>query len=324
MITLKPPRLKSGDTIGVVAPCQPVLPQFREQYERGCSVLEGMGFTIKEGKTVGLQWGYQAGTPQEQAGDINAMFADPLVRALIATSGGHSAISVLEYLDYDLIRANPKPFIGMSDVSVYHLALYARTGLVGFHMDELTFGLGSNRPGGRMDDVPAFKQAYRDVLTSTEPLGTLPHHGQWESWRDGAAEGVLIGGNLNSMLRAAGTPYLPVVDDFDGALLFWEAVGQPLHEIRRCLFQLKYAGILECAGGMLIGTVSDVPPLAEDGITEPSLRDIVLEVTAGYDFPIMAGLDFGHYTVNLPMPVGVRARMQTNELGLALIESAAV
>ncbi len=215
---------------------------------------------------------------------------------------------MLEHLDYDLIRANPKPFIGMSDMTAYHLALYARTGLVGFHMDEVIFGLGGNRPGGRIEEQPAFKRAYRDVLTATEPLGTLPHRGGWESWREGGAEGVLIGGNLQSISRAAGTPYLPAAADFDGALLFWEAVGQPLYQIRRCLFQLRHAGILGRIGGMLIGTVTDVSP-AEDGITEPGLRDIVLEVSAGYDFPILAGVDFGHYTVNLPMPVGIRARM---------------
>lgn len=320
---LKPPKLVPGDTIGIVSPCLPVLPSFREGYERGKRRLESMGFKLKEGRTVGLQHWYSAGTPEQQAADINTMFADPEVKAIIATSGGNSAISVLEHLDYDLVKLHPKPFIGMSDMTVYHLALYAKTGLAGFHMDDVIFGLGGNRPGFTFDDAPKLGQAYIDALISDKPIGAMPHKNAWEAWREGVAEGPLIGGNLNAIGRQIGTPYFPKVSDFDGAILFWESVGQPTHQIARSLYQLKYAGILERISGMVIGTITDVPP-ANPEMDEPSAKEVVLEVTRGYDFPILSNLDFGHYTVNLPMIVGLRAKINAKDQSLQLLESAVV
>jgi muramoyltetrapeptide carboxypeptidase len=306
---MKPPKLRSGDTIGIIAPCLPVLSSFRENYERGKRVIEAMGFKIKEGKTVSLQHWYSAGTPKQQAADINAMFADPEVKAVIAASGGHSAISVLELLDYELIRKHPKPFIGMSDMTGYHLALYTQTGLVGFHMDEVIWGIGWNWSKEESKHADNVKQMYVDALTKDQPLGVIPHITPWESWRDGVAEGKLIGGNLNSMTYQMGTPYFPKPEAFDGALLFWESVGQPKYAIMQSLYQLKYYRILERVSGMLIGTISDIPPLADKEVTEPDIKDIVLEVTKSYDFPIMANMDFGHYTMNVPMPIGVNGYM---------------
>ena len=319
LLTIKPPKLHPGDTIGVVAPCLPILPSFREPYEQGKQFLRDMGFTLKEGKTTTTtpHW-YAAATPETQAADINAMFADPDVRTIISAVGGHSAITVLPHLDYDLIRSNPKPFIGMSDMTGYHLAIYAQAGMVGFHMDELIFGLGKG--ADKYTQHPAFRQAYTDVLMSDTPLGALPHVATWESWRDGIATGQLIGGNLKSMSLQMGTPYFPDPDSFDGAIVFWESVGQSKSAIMQMLYQLKYYGVFERISGMLIGTVTDVPPASDVELVEPELRDIVMEVTKEYDFPIMANLDFGHYTINLPMPIGVKASFDTSKLEFRLDE----
>jgi muramoyltetrapeptide carboxypeptidase len=300
-----------------------VLPSFHQGYERGKRRLESMGFTLKEGQTIALQKWYAAGTPEQQAADINAMFDNPKIKALIATSGGNSAISVLEHLDYDVIKQHPKPFIGMSDMTAYHLALYAKTGLAGFHMDDVIFGLGGNRPGSTFDDAPTLAQAYIDALTSDKPMGALPHKNVWETWRDGVAEGQLIGGNLNSIGRQIGTPYFPKTSDFDGAILFWESVGQPAYQIARSLYQLKYAGILKRIGGMVVGTITDMPA-ADTEMDIPSVKDVVLEVTKAYNFPIMANLDFGHYTVNLPMIIGLEAKIDTKSQSLHLLEGAVI
>jgi muramoyltetrapeptide carboxypeptidase len=321
MNTLKPPKLNTGDTIGIVAPCLPVLSSFRKDYERGKQMLTNMGFKLKEGKTItATPHRYASATPEEQAADINAMFADPKVKAIISAVGGHSAITVLPHLDYDLIRKRPKPFIGMSNMTVYHLAIYTQTGMVGFHMDEVTFGLGVG--ADKYAQYPEFKQAYMDVLTLDKPLGVLPHVADWKSWRDGTASGCLIGGNLSSISHQIGTPYFPKPEDFDGAILFWEAIGQSKADIMQVLHQLKYYGVLEQISGMLIGTVTDIPSSEDKEINEPELRDIVLDVTKEYEFPIMAGVDFGHYTINLPMPIGIKASFDTSKLELSLKEGA--
>lgn len=323
MNILKAPSLKPGDTIGIVAPCLPVLPSAREYYEQGKRSLQKMGFTLKEGKTIGLQHWYSAGTPQQQAADINAMFADSSVKALVAASGGHSAISVLGYLDFDLIRKNPKPFIGMSDMTCYHLAIFAQTGMVGFHMDEVTFGIGWNWAKDEFKNAGELKETYFRALTQTKPLGELPQFIKPEVWRPGKAEGQLIGGNINSMSCQMGTPYFPALDAFDGAILFWEAVGRSKYDLLRILYQLKYFGALQRISGMLVGTISDIKKLDKE-IVEPEVKDIVLEVTKDYNFPILAGMDFGHYTVNLPMPIGVRAGFNTATGRVALLEAAVI
>lgn len=318
---IKPPKLNPGDTIGIVSPCLPLLPAFREQYERGKQTLLDMGFKIKEGKTIhGSPHFYAADTPQNQAADINAMFADPDVKAIIATSGGHSAATVLPFLDYALIKQHPKPFIGMSDMTVYHMAIYAKTGMVGFHMDELVFGIGWNWNREEYKDQDQVKQAFKDILTSDQPLGVLPHITPWESWRDGSATGGLIGGTLPLLTYSVGTPYFPDISAFDGAILFWEVTGRPLHEVQRMLCQLKYAGVFDRISGMLVGSLTDIPPLGQAGIIEPDAKTMVLELLGEYDFPIMAGMDFGHYTMNLPMPIGVSASFDAAKLQLRLEE----
>jgi muramoyltetrapeptide carboxypeptidase len=125
---LKPPRLEVGDTIGVIAPSHPVQP-VQEMYDRGIRNLKGFGFSVKEGKTVKLRYkGYMAGTDVERAGDINAMFADEEVKAIVCALGGSAAIRCLRHLDFDLIRRNPKIFSGMSNITTFHVAFLAKTG----------------------------------------------------------------------------------------------------------------------------------------------------------------------------------------------------
>jgi muramoyltetrapeptide carboxypeptidase len=170
---LKPPTLRRGDTVGVVAPSFPLLPAWREDYERGKATLRELGFSVREGRTIGLRRYWAAGTPQDQADDINAMFADPEVRAIIAHSGGFPGMSVLDRVDYAAIRAHPKPFLGYSDITLYHLAFFARCGLVGLHADTLTDGLG--RAWSRLDaDRREYLTGlYRRVLTGPDPAGPI-------------------------------------------------------------------------------------------------------------------------------------------------------
>jgi muramoyltetrapeptide carboxypeptidase len=138
MKVLKPPKLNDGDTIGVIAPSHPVLP-FQEMCDREIANLKAFGFTIREGKTVKLtHLGYMAGTDLERAEEINDMFADREVKAIICAMGGQVAIRTLRHLDYDLIRANSKIFSGMSDVTTFHMAFLAKTDLSGLHQTTLS------------------------------------------------------------------------------------------------------------------------------------------------------------------------------------------
>lgn len=324
MNLLKPQKLNIGDTIGIVASSLPVFPEFKAQYEKGKKMIEDLGFKIKEGETIGKTRWWMSGTPKEVAGDINAMFADNEVKAIMAQTGGYSAISVIEHLDYDLIAKTPKPFIGMSDMTVYHLAIFAKTGMVGFHMDDVTFGFGRQLKQGQ-DHWPELNQDFfLKFLTSTNAPGVIAPVTDWENWKEGKAEGHLIGGILERISTLSGTKYFPKLELFEGAILFWEEVGINVSEIYQYLYQLKNAGILEKLNGMLIGKIKYVKPMREQDLVVPSVKEVILDVLKDYDFPVMANLDFGHFTVNIPMPIGIKVSFDTAIKELKFLESAVI
>jgi len=319
---LKPPRLRAGDTIGVIAPSHPVQP-FQEKYDKGIRNLKEFGFDVKEGKTVKLRYkGYMAGTDVERADDINAMFADDEVRAIVCALGGSIAIRCLRHLDYDLIRRNPKIFSGMSNITTFHIAFLAKTGLTGLHQSDVVFGFGAdmNSEEGKYESDLFFR-----VTENAEPLGLLPALTRWEVWREGRAEGRLFGGSINSAETLLGTPYYPKLDE--DVIFFWESIGQPLDEVDAKLTHFRESGILERTKGMLVGKF-------RDEVTDPSskigrrikertgeIRELVMDTTAGYDFPILGNMDFGHYTPNLPLPTGIKAAMDTDGMRVWLKES---
>ena len=318
---LRPPRLHPGDTIGVIAPSLPVMDAQWDRFARGEQVLHRLGFQTTRGATIGPRRWWSAGTPTAVATDINAMFADPAVRAIVAHTGGFSAMAVLDRLDYDLIGAHPKPLLGMSDITLYHLALFARCGLVGFHADDLTEGFGTflwDLDEAHRDDLLAL---YTKLLTEPAAPGPLAPLTPWESWRDGQAHGPLIGGSLKRLAALAGTPYFPPLTAFDGALLFWEDIGETLYDITLNLYKLRHLGLFDRIAGMLVGKlvwVNEYFPALE----HPTPRVAVLDVLGDYDFPILADLDFGHRTANLPMPIGVRAAMDATGKRFHLLEPA--
>lgn len=322
MKIVKPSKLNIGDTIGIVASSLPVLPEFKDQYEKGKKLIQDMGFKIKEGKTIGKTRWWMGGTPKEVADDINSMFADENVRAIMAQTGGYSAISVLEHLDYELITHNPKPFIGMSDMTAYHLAIFAKTGMVGFHMDDVTFGFGRTLKEGQENWQKLDQEFFLKFLTKTEVPGIIKPLSEWEEWKKGKAEGQLIGGILEHHRILSGTEYYPPIEYFDGAILFWEEVGVTLHHIATTLYKLKYLGILDRISGMLIGKIRYLKPAREKEIVEPTAKEMILDTLKNYKFPIMANMDFGHFTINIPMPIGIKVSFDTTQKELNFLESA--
>lgn len=315
MKIVKPPKLNIGDTIGIVASSLPVLPSFRENYEKGKKEIESLGFKIQEGETIKkIKW-WTAGEPKKIAEDINRMFADKNIKAIMAQTGGYSAALVLEHLDYQLIAKNQKPFMGMSDVTNFHMAMLTKCNLVGFHMDDVTFGFGG-------EDFKLTKEFFRKFLMEENAVGIIKPLTQWEDWKKGQSQGHLIGGNLHLLTNLIGTPYFPPKEYFDGAILFWEEVGEPLHNIARFLTHLKYAGVLEKLSGMLIGKITYIKPPREKEIIAPDLKKLVLDVLKDYNFPIMANLDFGHFTVNIPMVNGIKVSFDTSKKELNFLESA--
>lgn len=324
---LRPRALRPGDLVVVAAPSGRLEPGEEPLLARGVAVLERMGFRVRVGPTVDTARGrwWAAGTPREQAAELNALLRDPEVRAVVAHTGGQATIGYLDLIDLDAIRADPKPIIGYSDISLLHMALHARTGLVGFHADIVTHGFGSDwYTLGDEARRSELVDLYTRVLTKAEAPGALPAGGTWETWRPGRASGPLVGGLLNRMVQVQGTPFALPAERFDGAVLFWEELDRPVSRVWCDLHTLRLSGVLDRIAGMVVGVPTDVTPYADAAadVGPVGLRDVVLDVLGERDIPVLAQVDFGHHSPNLPLPLGIRADVDADHRTLTLLEPA--
>lgn len=324
MNIIKPPSLKQGDTIGIVATSFPYPEnnsgEYFQEYKHGINILEDLGFLVKEGKNIKKRKWWFAGTSEERAADINDMYNDD-IKAIIVHEGGQSAIAVLEHLDYSVIQSNPKPFIGFSDITNIQIAMFSKTGLIGFQGPLLTYSLGKVWQNYLPDKVESGLDIFYRALTTNKSLGKINPLTKWQCWNEGSAEGMLFGGNLSILSSLIGTQYFPSRNDLEGSILFWEIDNTDSYRIERGLYQLKYSGILDQISGMIIGKLPDIRKTGWEGIEEPRIKEIVMSVLDNPKFPILAEVDFGHKTVAIPMPIGIKVRIDSTNLRLEFLES---
>ncbi|MFJ1796424.1 S66 peptidase family protein [Kitasatospora griseola] len=319
---LRPRALRPGDLVVIAALSGPLPAAYESHVARTVAVFERMGFRVRRAPLLeaGRRHWWSAARPAEIAAELNGLLRDPEVRAIVASDGGQTALGYLDLIDVEAISADPKPILGYSDVSLLHLVLHARTGLVGFHADMAVPGF-----GGHWRSVPAARQAeleglYGALLTSTEAIGELPASPVWECWRPGRAEGRLIGGVINRIVLAQATPFALPLERFDGAVLFWEEMGGHASHVWSYLEVMRHSGILDRISGMVVGVPREIAGL-EPGAS-PTLREIVLDVLGDRDIPVLGNVDVGHAGPNLPMPVGIRAGLDAQRRTLALLEPA--
>jgi muramoyltetrapeptide carboxypeptidase len=319
---LRPRALKAGDPVVVAALSGGLDPDEEPLLAPGIKIIEQMGFAVRVSPLVApdRQWWWSAASPQETADELNSLLRDPQVRAIFGFTGGRTVLSYLDLIDLDAVRNDPKPILGFSDISVLHLALYARTGLVGMHADIVTHGFGA----GWYDPIDEDRRKqlfdiYGRVLASDKAPGTLPPGRQWECWRPGRAQGPLVGGMLNRLVRIQATRYAVSPAQLDGAILFWEEAFTSTAGVWTDLHALRHAGVLDRIAGMVVGAPVQVAP-TEGG--PETLREVVLDVIGDRDIPILGHVDVGHMTPNLPMPLGVLAELDADALTLSLLEPA--
>ncbi|RLL65579.1 S66 peptidase family protein [Streptomyces sp. Z26] len=321
---LRPRALRPGDLVVVTALSGQLEPGEEPLLARGVSVLERMGFRVRVSPLVDparTRW-WASGTPAQHAEELNALLRDPEVRAVVAHTGGQSTIGYPDLIDLNAVRADPKPILGYSDISLLHMALHARTGLVGFHADIATHGFGRDWYTLVDEDRRArLVDLYTRVLTRAEAPGALPAYGAWETWRPGQARGPLFGGLLNRMILLQATPFAPTPEVLDGAVLFWEELQRPVSRIWNDLHALRLSGVLDRIAGMVVGVPTEVAPYENAG-EHADLRDVVLDVLGERDVPVLARVDFGHSSPNLPLPLGVRAHLDADNRTLSLLEPA--
>ncbi len=311
----KPARLRPGATVGLIAPGSPIA---EEKYTKTLASVAALGFRIKEGQHTRAARGYLAGTDEQRLSDLHAAFADPEVEAVWCIRGGYGGTRLLPHLDYELIRRNPKPFIGYSDITALHLAIYERSGLVCFH-----------GPVAASDFPDDTWQYFRDVLV--EPVAghfmALPAAEavlSGEEFRPfvinaGRAEGLLTGGNLSLLAALAGTPYQPSYKD---KLVFIEDIGEQPYRIDRMLYQLEQSSDLAQAAGIVLGVFNDCNPKG----SAPSLTlvETLTDFFTRWKMPVAYGFPFGHVLHQATLPYGILAELDTEKGRLTLLETAVV
>ncbi len=314
MRIIKPPRLMPGDVVGVVAPSNEVV-SIRSEVELGMRRLEAHGFRVREGAHLWARNGSRAGTRAEQLADLHVLWADPEVKAIFCATGGTTAVTLIDGLDYPMIARNPKVFIGMSDISFLLTAILARTGTVTFHSSCLAQGLGST-------DAALEGPHLLRLVTGAEPPGPLP------DWTGGVrlirpgqggtqvVRGRLVAGYLGCIPHLLGTPYWP---DTTGAILCLEAVEMKTSAIMRWLAHLRLSGALHRAAALVIGHTEGCFrewPTPDDGLAwavANGLGDLAL--------PVFQTEGFGHFVPNATLPVGAEATIADGKL---ILEESAV
>lgn len=314
----RPARLRPGDTVGLIEPAG--FSDGEPQIEAVKFTVEGMGLVPKVGRHVGNRYGYLAGTDEDRAADINAMFADQTVRAVFAVRGGWGCARLLPFLDWDTIRANPKLLIGFSDVTALHLAFADRAGFATIHAPNLASSW------QRISWESLWRLAFAgDTPTFAPPGLTDPDPVAQDRWRTaairpGKASGRLLGGNLSVLSALVGTPWLP---DFDGAILFLEDVGEAEYRIDRMLSQLALAGVLGKVAGVVFGQCSRCSA-GVPGYIGFSIPQILEQYFGRLGVPAFRGANIGHVANQLSLPVGARVEIDADAGSIRLLEAVTV
>ena len=311
----KPPRLRPGDTVGLIEPAGFTDDLFDLDLVK--ETIVAMGLKPRLGKHLAERRGYLAGTDADRATDVNAMFADPDVRAVFAVRGGWGCARILPLLDFATIRANPKLLVGFSDITALHLAFAARAGFPTIHGPNAA----SSWPRFSWD---AFRAIAFDGATPTlvNPVGhedrLVQRSGRIRTFRGGKATGRLLGGNLTVLAALVGTPWLP---DLDGAILFLEDVGEAPYRIDRMLTQLSLAGLLGKVAGVVFGQCMNCAA-SEPSYGGYTLSEVLQQHFQPLGVPAFQGASIGHIASQFSLPVGVRAEIEADIGSIRLLEPA--
>ena len=314
-IMTKPPRLRPGDTVGLIEPAGFTDDAFDLEIVR--ETIAAMGLKPKPARHLVARYGYLAGKDAERAADVNTMFADPEVRAIFAVRGGWGCARILPYLDFPMIRANPKLLVGFSDITALHLAFAARAGFTTIHGPNAA----SSWPQFSWD---AFRAIAFDGATPTllNPQAKedrlVPLTGRVRTFHGGRASGRLLGGNLTVLAAMMGTPWLP---DFNGAILFLEDVDEAPYRIDRMLTQLALAGVLGRLSAVVFGQCTGCAPSGPSygGFT---LSEVLEQHLGPLGIPAFQGAAIGHIANQFSLPLGVSAEVDADAGSIRLLEPA--
>ena len=292
-----PDKLKKGDIIGVVAPSNPIVGDNIEEIKKAKEIIEADGFRVKFSKNLFSNTNIYSGTAKEKAEDINNMFADKDVKMIWCAKGGNNSNSTFEYLDFDIIKNNPKIICGYSDITSITNIITEKTGLV-------TFSSTNFKTIATDETDYSYKQALNRFVQGSLEFG----QNDFKIIKSGEAEGKLIGGNL-SLIRGLVCGKYKV--DFTDKILFIEELGYETDPamVSNNLYYMKQNGVFDKIKGLWIGNYEH-----ESGI---ALEKIVLDcLEEKYNFPIIKSNNFGHIEKKEVIPIGTKAKIKNGKIEL--------
>jgi muramoyltetrapeptide carboxypeptidase len=305
MDLLLPERLRTGDLVAVVSPASALDDPSR--LDAGVRYLQGLGYRVTVGENVGRRSGYLAGTDEERAADLNAMFRNRSVRAIFCLRGGYGSPRILPFLDFPAIRRNPKIFVGYSDITALQLAFLARCALVTFHGPMVGVDM-----AGAME--PRAEESLWMTLTHPSPRTPIGR-GKVEVRGAGRARrpGRLLGGNLSLVAALLGSKFSP---SYRNALLCLEETGEEPYRVDRMMVQLANAGILDSSAALCTGAFTNCEA-REKRPDSAGWGDVLRDVASRHGLPWVSGLPFGHIKAMATLPLGVVSSL---DLSTGLLE----
>jgi muramoyltetrapeptide carboxypeptidase len=311
MAIIKPKKLKHGDVIGIISPASS--PDNFSKINRGVEYLEKIGYRVEIGKNVGISEGYLAGSDSQRLSDLHDMFNNKNVNAIFSIRGGYGSGRLLDKIDYNLIRNNPKIFVGYSDITALQMAFFAKTGLVTF--------------GGPMvavdfhDEISPFtEEVFWRTITSNKKIGRIqnPRKEKFYLLNKGRSQGRILGGNLSILTSLMGTEYLPKLKD---SILLLEDVNEAPYKIDRMLNQLRIAKILKNVKGIILGYFVDC--IESDPAKQTfSLNEVIIEYFQNSKLPVLYNVKHGHIKENITIPFGLKCSLNATRGFIEIMENA--
>jgi muramoyltetrapeptide carboxypeptidase len=309
-MTLKPPRIKEGSTIGIVAPASPY---YGNMLEKCIETFETFGFNVVVGETVYDKQGYLAGNDNKRAQDLNGFFKDKYIDGIICLRGGYGSLRLLDKIDYNAIKHNPKVFIGYSDITALHISINKLCNMVTFHGPVIT---------NFTEDMDNYtKSSFLQAVTSATAAGILTssdNSNELHILSPGEARGEIIGGNLTIITATLGTPY---EIETTGKILFLEDVGEYPYRIDRMLTQLILCNKLQKCAGIVLGQWTGCEPKhPEESL---SLFEVFEDRLQPLGIPILYNLAAGHGKTKMTIPLNTKTKI-TNDGKLVFEEGGVI
>lgn len=300
-----PKGLKKGMTIGITGPAGSIWNDWH--ITKIQDKMRELGFRTKLGETLYLQDGYLAGPDEVRAAELMDFIANPDIDAILTMRGGWGCARILDRLDYDVIRENPKVIMGFSDITSLINAIYTKTGLVTYH-----------GPCGYSSWNDFSTKEVMKCLGAGKPFymyNATDDYEQLEVLSPGTAQGEIVGGNLTIMVSMIGTEFEP---DWKGKILCLEDVNEEPYRIDRMLWQLKQAGVYDAVNGIVLGGFNKCEP--EEPEKSFTIEEIFQQHFKDLNVPVFKGASFGHITNKFTLPIGVMAEMNAEDFSIRTLE----